>query len=384
MNINRNKIKRRINILKNKLKQNKIKNKNKNKIKRRITILKNIIKIKRIINILKNKLKQNKNNNKIKIKIKRRINILKNKLRKLEINVNKHKTIPLPPLPPLPPGPPPPPIYLSFPSSPYIMDKMLVLFVFHKYNDRVEHFIKNCIFYDKNIDFIIISNDKNNSFETPDYVKKLFRENIGYDFGGWSDALLTNNLYKDYKNFIFVNSSVIGPFIAPDYKGKWTDIYINGLQNNVKLFGSTINTCMDPLNRSHLQSYIFSMNKTTLEYLINCEIFSITNYAYTFWDAIYNKEVLMSRKIIENNWNIGSLLSYYNGVDFTFKNKKPSEYSMPFLDCVMNNRYKNRLWDEDGLVFIKGNRKINIKSINKTETHQSLLTLRPHQSLLTN
>ena len=188
----------------------------------------------------------------------------------------------------LQPGPPPDPIYLSFPRSPYIMDKMLVLFVFHEYNDRVKHFIKTSIFYDENIDFIIISNNKTNCFEAPDYVKKLFRKNIGYDFGGWSDALLINNLYKNYKNFIFVNSSVIGPFIAPGYKGKWTDIYINGLQNNVKLFGSTINTCGDPLNQSHVQSYIFSMNKTTLEYLINCEIFSITNYASNFIDAIYS------------------------------------------------------------------------------------------------
>ena len=52
-------------------------------------------------------------------------------------------------------------------------------------------------------------------------------DNIGYDFGGWSDALLTNNLYENYDNFIFANSSVIGPFL-PDYcKGKWSYKIIN-------------------------------------------------------------------------------------------------------------------------------------------------------------
>jgi len=35
--------------------------------------------------------------------------------------------------------------------------KTLVLFVFHQYNKRVKNFIK-CIFYDENIDFIVISN----------------------------------------------------------------------------------------------------------------------------------------------------------------------------------------------------------------------------------
>lgn len=237
------------------------------------------------------------------------------------------------------------------------MNKLLVLYVFHIYNDRVKHFIENCIFNDENVDFIIIINDKtNNKIEVPDYVKTLYRDNIGYDFGAWSDALLTDNLYENYDNFIFVNSSVIGPFIPSNYKDKWTDIYINGLQNNVKLFGSTINTCRDPINLSHVQSYIFSMNKTTLKYLINCEIFSITNYAKTFYDAISQKEILMSRKIIENNWNIGSLLSYYKDVDFTFRSKKPSEYNMEFLDDVMYQNFKDTLWNVYELVFIKGNR----------------------------
>ena len=241
------------------------------------------------------------------------------------------------------------------------MSKVLVLYVFHIYNDRVKNFIENCIFYDENVDFIIISNDINNIFKVPNYVKTLLRENIGYDFGGWSDALLRDNLYENYDNFIFINSSVIGPFIPSYYKDKWTDIYINGLKNDIKLFGSTINTIGDPLNKSHVQSFIFSMNKTTLKYLINCDIFSITNYAKTFSDAIWKKEVLMSRKIIENNWNIGSLFSYYKDVDFTFNCKKPSEYNMPFLGDIMFQPAKDTLWNVYDIVFIKGNR-VNVEA----------------------
>jgi len=237
------------------------------------------------------------------------------------------------------------------------MSKLLVLYVFHIYNDRVQNFINNCIFDDENVDFIIISNDKNNKFTVPDNVKCLFRDNIGFDFGGWSDALLTDNLYKNYEHFIFVNSSVIGPFIPSYYKGKWTDIYIDGLQNNVKLFGSTINTERDPLYDSHVQSYIFSMDINTLQYLINCEIFSINNISNTLKDAILNKEILMSRKIIENGWNIGSLLRQYKNVDFTFKNKKPEEYNIKFLYDVMYPKiFEGSAWNKYELVFIKGNR----------------------------
>ena len=248
----------------------------------------------------------------------------------------------------------------NYPINQAQQKKILVLFVYHIFNNRVKNFIEKCIFYDENIDFIIISNNKNNNdvinVKNIKNVKMLFRNNVGYDFGGWSDALLTENLYKKYDNFIFVNSSVTGPFLKPGFKGNWTDIYINGLKDNVKLFGSTINTIRDPLKFAHVQSYIFSMNKTTLEYLIDCQIFSTRNYAKTFHNAIFDKEVLMSRKIIENNWNIGSLMNYYKNVDFTFRNKKPNEYNINFLDDVMFGKYRNKIWNEFELVFIKGNR----------------------------
>ena len=233
--------------------------------------------------------------------------------------------------------------------------KVLVLYVFHQYQNRVQHFIDHALFEDEDVDFIFICNDSNTSIDLPPYVKKMSRKNIGYDFGGWSYALLTQDLYKQYDQFIFVNSSVMGPYL-PDYKGKWTDLYLNGLRDNVKLFGSTINTIKNPYQLSHVQSYIFAMDKTTLEYLIQCEIFSNTNYASTFLEAVWKNEVLMSRKIIEKGWNIGSLLEYYKDVDFTFTTKHHTQYPFPFLDDVMYPQYRGKLWNETQLVFIKGNR----------------------------
>jgi hypothetical protein len=244
------------------------------------------------------------------------------------------------------------------------MSKLLVLYVYHIYNERVEQFINKCIFKDDSVDFIVISNDKNNDpLCLPDYVKTFYRDNIGYDFGGWSDALLTDNLYENYDKFIFVNSSVIGPFIPSYFIGKWTDIYVNGLKENVKLFGSTINDVWDPVNKSHVQSYIFSMDKETLEYLINCNIFS-RNYVSTFRSAIWEKEVLMSRKVIENGWNIGSLLPIYQNIDFTNLDssaiEKMNRYYSNHNGDFMYNDYRNKYWNEYQLVFIKGNRDIHI------------------------
>jgi SAM-dependent methyltransferase len=207
----------------------------------------------------------------------------------------------------------------------------------------------------------------NVEFTVPDYVKTIKRNNIGYDFGGWSEGILTNDLYKNYNYFIFANSSVLGPFLPENYYDKWTKIFIDGLnKNNVKLFGCTINTIEKPLTMSHVQSYVFSVDITTLEYLIQCQIFSTTNYAKSFNEAIYQKEVLMSRKIINNGYNIGCLHKYYDSVDFTFRTKSPQEYNIKFLDDIMYPQYVNTLWTPEEIIFVKGNR-INVKlyALNK-------------------
>ena len=238
--------------------------------------------------------------------------------------------------------------------------KTLVLYVFHEYNKRVNYFINNALFQDEAVDFIFICNNKNINFVVPVDVKVLKRDNIGFDFGGWSDALLTNKLYKNYDNFIFANSSIMGPFINDDYQGKWIDFYLDKLKDDVKLVGSTINTCITkyktPKNMAHVQSYIFAMNFQTLEYLIDKNIFTMNSYCKTLKEAIKTKEIRMSQCIIKNGWNIGCLHKYYNDVDFRFKIKQPHEYKLPFLDDIMYPQYKDKLWIKEGLVFIKGNR----------------------------
>ena len=158
--------------------------------------------------------------------------------------------------------------------------KTLVLYVFHELNDRVNNFIKNAIFLDPDIDFLVINNGSQNEPILPDHVIYFKSDNTGFDFGGWSKGLLYNGLYKDYSKFIFVNSSVSGPYLPSYFNGRWTDIYLNGLTHSVKLFGSTINTgsltvLSDVEGLSHIQSYIFAMDYETLLFLISKDIFLI-------------------------------------------------------------------------------------------------------------
>ncbi len=74
-------------------------------------------------------------------------------------------------------------------------------------------------------------------------------------------------------------------------------------------------------------------------------------------NAKYEKEILMSRKIIEKKWNIGCLHKFYKNVYFTFKNKLPKQNNIKFLGDIMYSHYKDKLWTNKELVFVKGNRK---------------------------
>lgn len=238
--------------------------------------------------------------------------------------------------------------------------KTLVLYVFHELNDRVNSFIKNAIFLDPDIDFLVINNGSQKEPVLPDYVIYFKGDNTGFDFGGWSKGLLYNVLYRNYNKFIFVNSSASGPYVPSYFNGKWTDIYLNGLTDIVKLFGSTINTnslkvVNDVEGSSHVQSYIFAMDYETLSFLISKDIFSLTKFSKTFEDAIINKEIKMSRLIIDNGWNIGCLMKCYKGVDFRFLASKPSDYK-PFIgDPMVSKNFSDKLFNNFyELVFIKG------------------------------
>ena len=242
-------------------------------------------------------------------------------------------------------------------------NKTLVLYTFNKLYYRIEYFIKHALFQATDVDFCFVISDGRDSVERygiPEYARVIHRDNRGFDFGAWSYALLLKDndvIYPEYNRFIFVNSSVFGPILPSYFTGRWTDIYLNGLRDGVKLFGSSINIQANAAVQAHVQSYIFTMDLETLEYLIDTGIFTNKIYYTNHNDVIQKCEIKMSRDVLAKGWNIGSLLKCFQGVDFTFR-------SIPVGDCqnmdlthevIRMARYL-KYWSEYELVFIKGNR----------------------------
>ena len=236
--------------------------------------------------------------------------------------------------------------------------KTLVIYVFHQYNKRVQHFLDNAVFQANDVEFVVVANDPGAGIAVPDYVTLLKRDNVGFDFGAWSHAIFDNERYSKYDNFIFVNSSVMGPYMPTGSTKRWTDLYIDGLTEDIKLVGSTINTIYSPRTKSHVQSYIFSMNQETLRFLMSHGIFSIVDHTQTMGETIVGREIMMSRLVIANGWNIGCLMNLYKGVDFRFTNRTPESYGIQFAgDMMRPEHFRSGFFSGySEVVFVKGNR----------------------------
>jgi hypothetical protein len=252
------------------------------------------------------------------------------------------------------------------------MSKTLVLYTFSNFNESVYCFIKHGIFEDENIHFMFICNNMDIDEYIhvdaiiPKYVTFIKRENIGFDFGAWSVGALTNDQYKKYDYLVFLNASVIGPYLPDGCTNKWPNILTSKLNDNVKLVGCTINTMNNIESRSHIQSYCFCMDRTTFKFLVDKEIFSLTNFKQNKVDVVYGNEIPMSRLIIDNGWNISCLCQPFHDIDYTFKTYHPSSlhsrqlYADPPHPC-----HYNVLWKSSDVMFIKRNRGYNFTDEDK-------------------
>ena len=160
--------------------------------------------------------------------------------------------------------------------------KILITYVYFE-NARslknINFFIKNGVFNNNIVQYnFIIKGDKCSvKFTIYDNINIYKMKNEGYDFGGYSYSINLINK-QDFDYFIFLNDSIIGPFI-PRYISKyyWYIYFINLISNKIKLVGITINK--DIINKvpKHVQSMAFATDNIGLQLLIDNNIFNLNN-----------------------------------------------------------------------------------------------------------
>lgn len=224
---------------------------------------------------------------------------------------------------------------------------------------NLEFFVKNGVSVNDDIDYYFIINNHHCSVKFPSNVKIIHRDNIGRDFAAFKHCLDSINR-DEYDYFIFMNDTVIGPFI-PRYTSKnttWYSMFCSLLSDQIKLSGLTINYFpwgnKSP-NLEHVQSMMFCTDKVGIN-ILHKTIFNLTAHDY---ESIYKQnrrnyitkfEIGMSQKIREHEFKISAL--YVCDI----KQRKTD-------DVWYNNHYFKSTMNPFETMFIKKNR-VNSDIIN--------------------
>lgn len=246
--------------------------------------------------------------------------------------------------------------------------KLFIYQVFEKneiFKNNIKIFI-NSITHSNDIDYLIlVSGDSTIQYPQYENIRYFYFNNQGLDYGSYQKLFSFYKIHYKYKYIVFLNSSVLGPF--SNDKNNWLNSFVNLLDDEVKLVGSSINDCgHKPSNKDkileqhqelcvpHVQSYFFIMQRSTLECLISKNLFK---EVYLERERIINEfEIKMSRLILENDWNIGSILKEQIG---DYKNLKfTCNPSSKFGDPHYKNGFFYRTLLPDELVFIKPERNL--------------------------
>ena len=200
--------------------------------------------------------------------------------------------------------------------------RTLVVYVYGKTHgsamENLLFFIRTAVRSSHNADYYFILQQVNGLVldektlpTLPSNAHYIQHENKYFDLGtiGW---LLSNEKINKtkYKYFVFVNSSVRGPFIVAYYDNPiWYTIFTRRLTDYIKLVGCTFSCETAP----HIQSYLWAMSLETFDFLLkNSSVFTCHQ---TMDDAINKGEIAASQLLLHSGFGIDSLMTKFRGID---------------------------------------------------------------------
>jgi hypothetical protein len=155
-------------------------------------------------------------------------------------------------------------------AQPKRNNNLLVLYAYYETPDsriNIVHFILHGLH--SQADFIFIINGDSNIDQllpqNAPNIKVIRRNNSCFDLGSEAEVLRSNDyeLTKNYKYFILMNGSVRGPFLPTYVEACWSDIFINKINDEVKLVGTTYNYW-----GYHVQSMVLATDRIGIEILL--------------------------------------------------------------------------------------------------------------------
>ncbi|MES2979280.1 MAG: hypothetical protein V4731_12725 [Pseudomonadota bacterium] len=191
-----------------------------------------------------------------------------------------------------------------------------------KYKENLIFFLSNAILPHIEYFFYISASC---SAELPNLpnIKYIQIENRNHDFGGVLN-FYKSGLHHGFDAYIFINSSVRGPFLPNYLSCNWDEILTSRLSKEIGMVGSSINLL--PPSSSHTNSFRNSfgyaepyIHVQTTAYALSLDAYQLIEAKGFFdFDKTLNKhelidryEILLSQILMNNNLSISSILPTY-------------------------------------------------------------------------
>lgn len=193
-------------------------------------------------------------------------------------------------------------------------------------------------------------------------------ENDSHDFGGHARNILNHCNITEFDFFLFINSSVKGPFHLATNDESWPCAFLDRLQNKVGAVGSTINCLsrhsphfhflaglLDPdITHYHMQTYCYALTADSLKVLLEQNFYQFPTH-WSKAETIINYELKLSKILLEAGINIACLVEEYQDIDFRLRSEETIRLERVGDPCFPGAVY-GRTLDPYEVLFIKTNR----------------------------
>lgn len=274
--------------------------------------------------------------------------------------------------------------------------KSLVVYHFFENSNYVENFQHFMLFgYSKEHDYcILIAGEATIPLPRASNIYYIKVENINNDYGGYCQ-LFSDHLadIDQYNYYLFINSSVRGPFLLPESKETWIEKYLQKLDGNVGLVGGSI-CILSPDNghsinyrkrwggdsATHVQTMSYAMHKDTLRYLIESGFYN-KRPKLAKQVVIEDYEIRLSQLVLQKGLDLKCLLPEYNKLSYLAPHQDINLRSAWGDPCPIN-AYFGRTLSPFEAIFVKTNRGIYPEIYLKQLAYSAYKGIEHRQDLL--
>jgi hypothetical protein len=207
------------------------------------------------------------------------------------------------------------------------------------YRDNLLHFLLFGVLPELDYIFVMSGNHSVQLSELPN-VRYLFTEPKKSDFGGYSQLINEGLNVDPYDNIFFINSSVRGPFVPPYCHQPWYEAFLEQMQSDVGMVGTSICTLKESFRHSinyqsryggippysHVQTMAYVLRREVLTQLI-ADGFYQKDRDSTKTLAIEDYEIHLSQLVLKQGWNLHCLLPEFNSIDYRLSHTNPNPNS---------------------------------------------------------